>query len=180
MLHLFFSQKTLNNVYRLTLRQLLLQGINGCYSVISTYMLWKLIGLFLANDAPIVVVLSESMYPGFERGDILFLRPKASYDDYETGDMIVFQMNKHEIPIVHRGIKRYGDRILTKGDNNRYDDVSLYRAGQRYLTERDVLSRIIANLPFFGMITIWINNIPYMKFITMAIIGLSVLLTREE
>lgn len=176
MLGLFLSQQDINTLKRQSPRQLSLRLIAASYSVISTYMLWKLIGLFLSNDSPIVVVLSESMYPGFERGDILFLSPK-NYDDYVVGDMTVFQMNKKEIPIVHRAIKRFDDRILTKGDNNRYDDVGLYRRGQRYLTEKDVLSRVIACLPYFGMITIWINTIPALRFIAMFLIGMSVFLS---
>ncbi|KAM0687250.1 Signal peptidase complex catalytic subunit [Conglomerata obtusa] len=179
MLDLFLSQKDINALKRMTIRQMLLQFIHAAYSVMGTYMLWKSIGIFMNNDSPIVVVLSESMYPGFERGDILFLSPK-NYNDYVTGDMTVFQINKEDIPIVHRAIKRFGGRILTKGDNNKYDDVSLYRRGQYYLTEKDVLSRVVGNLPFCGMITIWVNSIPNMKFIAMGLIGLGVLLTREE
>ena len=34
---------------------------------------WKASGLALNVDSPIVVVLSESMTPVFERGDLLFL-----------------------------------------------------------------------------------------------------------
>ncbi|KAM0675171.1 Signal peptidase complex catalytic subunit [Gurleya vavrai] len=179
MLDMFLSQKDINTLKRMTIRQILLQMIHAAYSVMGTYMLWKAIGIFMNNDSPIVVVLSESMYPGFERGDILFLSPKK-YIDYKTGDMTVFQMNKNDIPIVHRAIKRFGNRMLTKGDNNKYDDVSLYRKGQYYLTEKDVLSRVVGNLPFCGMITIWVNSIPHMKFIAMTIIGLGVFFTREE
>lgn len=156
-----------------------MQIVSAGYSFISTYMLWKFIGILLNNDSPIVVVLSESMYPGFERGDILFLSPKL-YKDYVCGDMTVFQINKNEIPIVHRVIKRFDQKILTKGDNNKYDDVSLYRKGQFYLTERDVCSRIIGCLPFAGMITIWINAIPSLKFIIMILMGIAVLFTRDE
>lgn len=179
MLDLILSEKDVNALKRMTIRQISLQFINAVYSVISTYMLWKAIGIMMNNDSPIVVVLSESMSPGFERGDILFLSPK-NYEDYVTGDMTVFQMNKNEIPIVHRAIKRHGGNILTKGDNNKYDDVSLYRRGQRFLTKKDVTSRVIGCLPFCGMITIWVNTIPHLKFIAMAMIGLGVFFTRVE
>lgn len=179
MLEAFLGPQEINTLKRLSPRQLSLRLVAASYSVISTYMLWKLIGIILSNDSPIVVVLSESMYPGFERGDILFLSPKK-YEDYVVGDMTVFQMNKNEIPIVHRCIKRFDDKILTKGDNNRYDDVSLYRRGQYYLTEGDVLSRVIACLPFFGMITIWINSVPALRFIAMFFIGLGVFLSVDE
>lgn len=179
MLDMFISPKTLSNMKCLTIRQFLLQIVNAGYSMISTYMLWKFIGILLDNDSPIVVVLTESMYPGFERGDILFLSPKK-YKDYHVNDMTVFQLRKNDIPIVHRVIKRFGDRILTKGDNNNQDDVGLYRKNQFYLSEPDVISRVVGRLPYAGMITIWINTIPSLKFIIMALMGIGVLLTREE
>lgn len=175
MLDLFMSPKELNEFRKLTKRQLLLQFITASYTVISTYMLWKAIGLFLNNDAPIVVVLSESMEPGFQRGDILFLRPKK----YTVGDMTVFQINKNEIPIVHRAIKQFGDRTLTKGDNNRRDDVPLYRPGQYMLNDDDILSCVFGYIPYFGMVTIWINTFPWLKTVILAFFAVTVFLRRE-
>lgn len=152
-----------------------MQFVNASYSIIGTYMIWKAIGLFLLNDSPIVVVLSESMEPGFRRGDILFLRPK----EWDIGDMTVFQINKAEIPIVHRAIKIIGDQTLTKGDNNLRDDVPLYRRGQYMLERSDILSCVFGSIPFFGMITIWINTFPWLKTVVLFVIGLSVFVSRE-
>ncbi len=50
-----------------------------------------------------VVVLSGSMEPGFYRGDILFLHMPQR--PVETGDVVVFNTDGREIPIVHRVIK---------------------------------------------------------------------------
>ena len=51
----------------------------------------------------VVVVLSGSMEPGFYRGDILFLyQPHAPL---QAGDIVVFNTDGREIPIVHRVIK---------------------------------------------------------------------------
>lgn len=137
-------------------------------------MLWKGIGVLLNNDSPIVVVLSESMEPGFARGDILFLKPKK----WDVGDMTVFQLNKKEIPIVHRAIKIINDKTLTKGDNNRRDDVPLYRPGQYMLEREDILSTVFGFIPYFGMITIWINTFPWLKSCILLGIGFSVFLNR--
>jgi signal peptidase len=176
MLDLFLSQKDISNLKRMTIRQTLLQIVNAFYSAVGTYMIWKLISVILNNDSPIVVVLSESMSPGFERGDILFLTPMK----YTTGDMCVFQLYKNEIPIVHRNIKMFGTRVLTKGDNNIHDDVSLYRRGQYYLTDKDIKSCVRGYLPFVGMVTIWANSIPYLKPVLMSVVGIAVFMTREE
>ncbi|WUR03927.1 signal peptidase complex catalytic subunit SEC11 [Vairimorpha necatrix] len=172
---LLFSTKDVAAFTRMGPRQMLKQFVNASYSIIGTYMMWKLFSLILNNDSPIVVVLSESMSPGFERGDILWLRPKS----YGVGDMTVFQLYKNTIPIVHRCIKKFGTRTLTKGDNNRLDDVGLYRPNQYYLAPQDVKSCVAAYIPYFGMMTIWINTIPAVKFTVLSLIGLSVLFTRE-
>lgn len=176
MFDLFFSPKEIKNLKRMSKRQLLLQFVNASYSVMGTYMLWKLIGLFLNNDSPIVVVLSESMEPGFKRGDILFLSPRP----YDVGDMTVFQINKKEIPIVHRAIRKLGSRVLTKGDNNMRDDVPLYRPGQYMLEPSDIISCVFGSIPYFGMITIWINTFPWIKILILFCIGMTVFFTRDE
>ncbi|KCZ76312.1 signal peptidase I [Anncaliia algerae PRA109] len=176
MLELFLSTKTIISLKRMTYRQITLQALNAIYSIIGTYMIWKFIGILANNDSPIVVVLSESMSPGFERGDILFLTPK----DYNVGDIVVFQVYKNEIPIVHRAIKKYGSRVLTKGDNNLYSDESLYRRNQYMLNPEDILSCVYGNLPYFGMITIWVNTLPFIKYMVLLITGLRVFFDREE
>ncbi|EEQ82821.1 hypothetical protein NCER_100394 [Vairimorpha ceranae BRL01] len=172
---LLFNTKDIAAFTRMGPRQILKQFINASYAIIGTYMLWKFISLLLNNDSPIVVVLSESMSPGFERGDILWLRPKV----FEVGDMTVFQVYKNTIPIVHRCIKKFGNKTLTKGDNNRVDDVGLYRPNQYYLEPEDIKSCVIAYIPYFGMMTIWVNTIPAIRFIVLGIIGLSVFFTRQ-
>jgi signal peptidase I len=108
-------------------------------------MTWKLISAILNNESPIVVVLSESMSPAFERGDILFLENSFS-DPYRTGDICVFTLKGKEIPIVHRVVKvHYGKKenfILTKGDNNEVHDRGLYNRGQKWLNSNDIVGRV--------------------------------------
>jgi signal peptidase I len=65
----------------------------------------------------VVVVLSGSMEPGFQRGDILFLNMGSA--PIRTGEVVVFNVDGRDIPIVHRVLKVH-DRddghqdILTK------------------------------------------------------------------
>ena len=71
-----------------------------------------------ASESP-VVVLSGSMEPGFKRGDILFLH--MSKDPIRAGEIVVFNVDGREIPIVHRVIKVHERQdtgevdVLTKG-----------------------------------------------------------------
>lgn len=174
---IILTKNEIESLKRMNARQFLLQFVNAMYAVIGTYMIWKAIGIFLNNDSPIVVVLTASMEPGFNRGDILLLKPKLNY---EISDMVVFQLDKGEIPIVHRCIKKFPGRFLTKGDNNTHDDTFLYREGKYYLYDNELKSRVIAYVPYLGMITIWINTYPIVKFSIMFGMGLYVFINREE
>lgn len=108
-------------------------------------MVWKLISVITNNESPIVVVLSESMSPAFERGDILFLE-NTIRNTYNVGDICVFSLKGKDIPIVHRIIKTHrGEKntyILTKGDHNEVHDRGLYNRGQRWLKPSDVVGRV--------------------------------------
>ena len=162
-----------NCIKRRTIRRNLTKLVLASYAVIGSYMIWKLVGIFLNNDFPIVCVLSESMEPGFKRGDILFIRP----NEYNVGNVAVFQVYANSIPIVHRVIKKTGDKILTKGDNNYLDDVGLYRKGKTMLLKEEMRAGVFGYIPFFGMITIWINQIPGLKPLMMFYTAFNVFLT---
>lgn len=77
--------------------------MNALAVVMTALMIWKGLGIALNNESPIVVVLSESMSPAFERGDILFLAMTES--PLKAGDICVFNIKGRDIPIVHRILK---------------------------------------------------------------------------
>lgn len=58
---------------------------------------------FIVLNLQVVVVLSGSMEPGFQRGDILFLNMGKA--PIRTGEIVVFNIDGRDIPIVHRVIK---------------------------------------------------------------------------
>jgi signal peptidase len=68
-------------------------------------MLWK--GLSVASDSPspLVVVLSGSMEPAFQRGDLLFLWNRGQKT--EVGEIVVYNVQGKDIPIVHRVVRRF-------------------------------------------------------------------------
>lgn len=171
----FISKRDIDTLRRLNIRQCIEQCVAASYSLLHTYMIWKAICYFLNNDSPIVCVLSESMEPGFLRGDILFLQPQH----YKTGDMVVYQVYEKSIPIVHRVIKKQGELLLTKGDNNRYNDVGLYRPGRKFLEASETRAGVFGYIPYFGLLTIYINSVPGLKPALLGFAGLSVLLTRQ-
>lgn len=88
---------------------------------------------------------SQSMFPAFSRGDILFLTMSSA--PITTGDITVFSLKGHQIPIVHRVLKLHenskGDlKVLTKGDNNDVHDRGLYNRGQIWLENEHFVGRV--------------------------------------
>ena len=67
----------------------------------------------------VVVVLSGSMEPAFYRGDILFLY--MGKKPFSAGEVVVFNINGRDIPIVHRIIKVH-EKIPGSGKD---DDVRI-------------------------------------------------------
>uniref|UniRef100_A0A0E0NN76 signal peptidase I n=1 Tax=Oryza rufipogon TaxID=4529 RepID=A0A0E0NN76_ORYRU len=134
----------------------------------SALMIWKGLIIMTGSESPLVVVLSESMELGFERGDILFLQ--MSKHPIRTGDIVVFNDGR-EIPIVHRVIvevvheRRDNAQVdfLTKGDNNPMDDRILYTHGQLWLQQHHIMGRAIGYLPKAGWVTLVMTEKPVIK-----------------
>jgi signal peptidase I len=63
-----------------------------------------------------------------------------------------------EIPIVHRILELHDEKatgklsILTKGDYNSVDDRGLYKRGQLWIHEEDIIGRVYGHLPYLGMV----------------------------
>ncbi|WPT16783.1 Signal peptidase complex catalytic subunit SEC11C [Picochlorum sp. SENEW3] len=166
-------------------RQMVQQAISLAMIITSALMIWKGLIVITKSESPIVVVLSGSMEPGFARGDILFLnQPRGAV---HTGDIVVYNTNHRDIPIVHRIIKVHHHSldnttdadILTKGDNNYGDDVSLYPRGMSWLNKTHVMGRVVGFLPYVGRATIIMNDYPIVKYALIAILGVVVMTSKE-
>jgi len=164
-------------------RQLLFQLLNLAMIVFSALMIWKGLMFVTKSESPVVVVLSGSMEPAFQRGDILFLNNAVR--EVHVGDVVVFKIKDRDIPIVHRILKVHRDNVtgdvelLTKGDNNRVDDRGLYAPGQLWLSRDDILGRAVGTLRYVGMVTIALNDYPVLKYVLVGLMGLFVLTSKE-
>ncbi len=92
--------------YLSNVRQSLQQVLNFALVLSTAFMLWKSLSVIADSPSPIVVVLSGSMEPAFQRGDLLFLwnRDKTA----EVGEIVVYNVKDKDIPIVHRVVRSYG------------------------------------------------------------------------
>ncbi|XP_016174238.1 signal peptidase complex catalytic subunit SEC11C-like isoform X1 [Arachis ipaensis] len=149
--------------------------IVGCALII-----WKALVCMSGTESPVVVVLSGSMEPAFKRGDILFLY--MSKDPIRAGDILVFNVDGRDIPIVHRVIQVHERQdtgevdILTKGDSNNDDDRVLYAQGQLWLQRHHIMGRAIGSLPYAGWVTIILTEKPIIKYVLIGALGLLIII----
>jgi len=181
-----FLNDALRTLRQMDFRQFLHQSMNLGLIVTSALMIWKTLMLITGSESPVVVVLSGSMEPGFQRGDILFLYMGSA--PIRTGEIVVYKVEDRDIPIVHRAIKIHEERsddpipnakILTKGDHNPGDDRSLYPPGQLWLKNEHIMGRAIGFFPYLGMVTIIMNDYPYAKYVLIGCLALMVLTSKE-
>uniref|UniRef100_A0A1B0CKQ7 Signal peptidase complex catalytic subunit SEC11 n=1 Tax=Lutzomyia longipalpis TaxID=7200 RepID=A0A1B0CKQ7_LUTLO len=111
------------------------------------------------------------------RGDLLVLTNYRE-EPVRVGEIVVFKVEGRDIPIVHRVIK------LHEKNNGTVttilwttEDCTL--PGQLWLTKKDIVGRARGFLPFVGMITIYMNEYPNLKYAILGILALYVLLHRE-
>ncbi|KAG8161164.1 hypothetical protein KVR01_009428 [Diaporthe batatas] len=164
-------------------RQLAAQVLNFGLILSTAFMMWKGLSVVTDSPSPIVVVLSGSMEPAFQRGDLLFLWNRNLIAETDVGEVVVYNVRDKEIPIVHRVVRKFGTgehaRLLTKGDNNQADDTELYAKDQDYLERKDIIGSVVGYIPFVGYVTIMLSENPWMKTAMLGIMGLMVVLQRE-
>ena len=163
-------------------RQLLQQALSLAMVASSALMFWSGLKVVTGCQSPVTVVLSDSMAPGFRRGDILLLT-NYHHHQIRVGQIAVFNLEGRDIPIVHSVLKLHEDkdgsvRFLTKGDNNSVDDRGLYSPGQLWLKRKDVVGSVGGFLPYVGYVTIVMNDFPKLKYAVLALLGLYTLLQR--
>lgn len=89
-------------------RLLLTQALNFALVLSTAFMLWKTLSIASNSPSPIVVVLSGSMEPAFQRGDLLFLWNRNLATETQVGEIVVYNVRGKDIPIVHRVVRRTG------------------------------------------------------------------------
>ncbi|XYA00599.1 Signal peptidase complex catalytic subunit [Meyerozyma guilliermondii] len=166
----------------MNLRQQLTQFLTMAFVFSSSFMAWKTLSVVTNSHSPVVVVLSGSMEPAFQRGDILFLWNRQRQN--KVGDVVVYEIKGKDIPIVHRVLREHHNSekqyLLTKGDNNLVDDLGLYAKKQGYLNQAtDLVGTVKAYLPKVGYVTILISENMYARYALLGIMCISSLLTGE-
>jgi len=84
--------------------------------LIALFVLIFIMGIKLIT---FTVVISDSMKPEFQRGDMVLMQ--AFFKEPKVGDIITFNAEDARYAITHRVVST-GEIITTKGDNNPYKD----------------------------------------------------------
>ena len=128
---------------------------------LSSAVIWMVFTIFLKNNMPLVVVLSNSMEPDFIRGDLLIAVPPPKGEMFPNGQICAYNIKTSAVPIVHRMIETHKalgkKQILTKGDNNEVPDNWLYR-NQEFYKNDEVETMLTAVLPKLGWLSIIVKE----------------------
>lgn len=89
-------------------RQAASQILNFGLILSTAFMMWKGLSVVADSPSPIVVVLSGSMEPAFQRGDLLFLWNRNIFEETKVGEIVVYNVRGKDIPIVHRVVRKFG------------------------------------------------------------------------
>ena len=137
-----------------------LVGTLSAIAILPTYL------VFLSNYSSLVVV-SESMEPALNTGDIVIIGQSnsayTSFKDVKVGDIIAFEgpgktESSRDKIIVHRVVQitnsPYGDTIIiTKGDANPYP----IQFVDFPITNDDYVGRVDHIIPYLGLVLMYID-----------------------
>lgn len=105
---------------------------------------------------PVLSVISGSMEPEMYRGSMIAIH---NWTNPRVGDVVVFDVDGHDHPIVHRVTALVkNDCVRTKGDNNPVDDLFLYIQGQKCVDRAHVRGVVWLNVPLLGWPAILVSD----------------------
>jgi len=156
----------------------------------GTFAFLGILRLSLNTENPLVVVISNSMVPTIEKGDLLVIQGKNA-SEIENGTIILYDSfglwpnNYVPEPIVHRVVDKYLNEIdgkwyfITQGDNNSDTDPPDGAFGSEIpVPEERVIGIVKTIIPKIGLVKIWMDNlndeIPGLPLIFL--VGLSIVL----
>ena len=93
------------------------------------------------------VILSNSMQPTIDPGDVIFIK-KSTVNDLEVGDVVTFQ--KNDFIATHRIIEIQEDKVITQGDNNNLADEPLDKS--------NIMGEYIFRVPKVGYIYSFVGS----------------------
>ncbi|MFZ3077526.1 MAG: signal peptidase I [Candidatus Aenigmatarchaeota archaeon] len=111
------------------------------------------LGFALGTQTPVVDVVSCSMFPFYDRGDMLLV---AGDNTPQVGDVIIYDVPGYNYPIIHRVIKINDDGTYqTQGDHN-----SGQLPFEKNIQSSQIKGKALFKMPYIG----WIKLVPMKIF----------------
>ncbi len=144
-------------------------------AVLLAFGLYQTLGTALGTDVPIVTVVSPSMEPALERGDLIIVR-EGKIEDLKVGkegSILVYESEYLPMPIIHRVISKDKNSVETKGDNNNHQvkvcvgDKKAYRSDngcrngdkvvniEKNVTQNQMLGKAVFTIPKLGYLKLY-------------------------
>jgi signal peptidase I len=121
----------------------------------AIYFIPQVLTRTLNSENPTLTVMSHSMYPALNRGDLILVK-ETTLEEIEVGTVVVF---RHKDGLaVHRVVQIQGQSIVTKGDANPEAD--------NPITYDDIVGRVptigdsLVKIPLVGRIALLTGSPP--------------------
>ncbi len=111
------------------------------YYAVATFLILLLVYEILSKKILFLIVLSGSMQPLLNPGDVAIIK-KTNFEDVDIGDVITFREKNNFI--THRVIDIKGEELKTKGDANEDPDKELVSRDNFY-------GKMIFVIPYLGL-----------------------------
>ena len=117
-------------------------------AVIAIYLILNVVlPVVLSTRSPLMVVVSESMTPTLNVGDIIIVQGRDAYD---VQDIVVYRTLLYQKPIVHRIIDtKENGNFVTQGDNNNFPDPGTI-APREGVSYEDIQGKVVYVVPKLG------------------------------
>lgn len=134
-------------------------------SILITLIFVFVVAMFLSG-AKGFAVLSNSMSPTFNRGDVVFVK-KIIFSELQTNDIVTVAFKNNEGTFTHRVVEIDNDKklVYTKGDNSSVVDSAPSEA------ER-IVGKLWFSLPLLGYLSIVLAN----RYALISLVGIVILL----
>ncbi|MGA2769146.1 MAG: signal peptidase I [Candidatus Bathyarchaeia archaeon] len=137
---------------------------------------WYGLRLALNTDTPALSVVSGSMLPTLNIGDLIIVQavpPSQIYANYVNGDVVVFKSPSTQELIVHRAVRSDNSSGVyifhTHGDNNP-------PGSEEQWDESRLVGKVIARIPYAGNIALLMHTEEYVYLIIFVIIILTIVI----
>jgi len=128
---------------------------------------WAVLRLTMATENPVLVVVSGSMVPTLNVGDIIFIKGMPA-EKIEAGTIIVFHSpREYDTLVVHRVVQKTNNNgtiyFRTKGDFNRYTD-------DWTVPDKNIVGVYSARVPYIGIVVMRLREPAGTAFIVVLIV----------